>query len=69
MRSKLGGIDGEGAIALLIMLKRDRHQLRLLLKCTNCKTPFPIPALRVQGECLRCSLPFATMARRQQHVE
>jgi hypothetical protein len=49
--------------------KCDRHQLRLLLKCTNCETPFPIPALWVQGECPRCSLPFATMARRQQHVE
>ncbi|MBD2128247.1 TniQ family protein [Microcoleus sp. ZQ-A2] len=49
--------------------KCDRHQLRLLLKCTNCKRPFPIPALWVQGECPRCSLPFATMARRQQRVE
>jgi hypothetical protein len=49
--------------------KCDRHHLRLLLKCTNCKTPFPIPALWVEGECLRCSLPFATMARRQQRVE
>lgn len=45
--------------------KCDRHQLRLLVKCTNCKTPFPIPALWVQGQCPRCSLPFATMARRQ----
>jgi hypothetical protein len=49
--------------------KCDRHHLRLLLKCTNCKTPFPIPGLWVEGECLRCSLPFATMARRQQRVE
>lgn len=54
MRSKLGGIDGEGAITLLIVLKSDRHQLRLLAKCTNCETPFLIPALWVQGECPHC---------------
>ncbi|MGQ4648129.1 TniQ family protein [Lyngbya aestuarii] len=45
--------------------KCDRHNLRLLLKCTNCETPFPIPALWEKGECPRCLLPFATMARRQ----
>jgi len=43
----------------------DRHQLRLLGKCTNCETPFPIPALWVQGECPHCFLPFATMVKRQ----
>ncbi|MHC5826023.1 MAG: TniQ family protein, partial [Nostoc sp.] len=43
----------------------DRHQLRLLTKCTNCETPFPIPADWVQGECPHCFLPFATMAKRQ----
>ena len=43
----------------------DRHQLRLLAKCTNCETPFLIPALWVQGECPHCFLPFATMAKRQ----
>jgi hypothetical protein len=59
---------------LLIVLKRDgrianrlrhRHQLRLLATCTNCETPFPIPALWVEGECPHCFLPFATMAKRQ----
>lgn len=45
--------------------KCDSHQLRLLTKCTNCETPFPIPALWVKGECPHCFLPFATMARRQ----
>jgi hypothetical protein len=49
--------------------KCDRHKLRLLVKCTNCETPFPIPALWVKGECPHCFLPFATMARRQQRVE
>ncbi|MEH2184514.1 TniQ family protein [Nostoc sp.] len=46
-------------------MKCDRHQLRLLTKCTNCETPFPIPADWVQGECPHCFLPFATMAKRQ----
>lgn len=49
MRSKLGEIDHERAIALLMVLKRDRHQLRLLAVCTNCETPFLIPALWVRG--------------------
>ncbi|MGH1394378.1 MAG: helix-turn-helix domain-containing protein [Trichormus sp.] len=48
-------------------LKCDRHNLRLLTKCTNCETPFPIPAEWVQGECPHCFLPFATMAKRQKH--
>ena len=45
--------------------KCDRHRLRLLTKCTNCETVFPIPALWVKGECPHCCLPFETMARRQ----
>ncbi|AUT01643.1 hypothetical protein CLI64_15310 [Nostoc sp. CENA543] len=48
-------------------MKCDRHNLRLLTKCTNCETPFPIPADWVQGECPYCFLPFATMAKRQKH--
>lgn len=43
----------------------DRHNLRLLIKCTNCETLFPIPADWVQGECSHCFLHFATMAKRQ----
>ncbi|MHC5734924.1 TniQ family protein [Nostoc sp.] len=46
-------------------MKCDRHNLRLLTKCTNCETPFPIPADWVEGECPHCFLPFATMAKRQ----
>ncbi|MDZ8189275.1 MAG: TniQ family protein [Nostoc sp. ChiSLP02] len=46
-------------------MKCDRHNLGLLTKCTNCETPFPIPADWLQGECLHCFLPFATMAKRQ----
>ncbi|MEH2241372.1 TniQ family protein [Nostoc sp.] len=50
------------------VMKCDRHQLRLLTKCTNCETPFPIPADWVQGECTHCFLPFATMAKRQKRL-
>lgn len=49
-------------------IKCDRHQLRLLTKCTNCETPFPIPGDWVRGECQHCFLPFATMAKRQKHL-
>ncbi|ALF54858.1 hypothetical protein ACX27_21745 [Nostoc piscinale CENA21] len=42
-----------------------RHNLRLLTKCINCETPFPIPADWVEGECPHCSLSFAKMAKRQ----
>ncbi|AFY45246.1 TniQ family protein [Nostoc sp. PCC 7107] len=49
------------------VMKCDRHNLRLLTKCTNCETSFPIPAEWVQGECPHCFLPFATMAKRQKH--
>lgn len=49
-------------------MKCDRHNLRLLTKCTNCETPFPIPADWVQGECTHCCLPFATMAKRQKRL-
>jgi len=43
----------------------DRHQLRLLSTCPQCKKPFPIPALWVEGKCKNCSLAFAKMARFQ----
>jgi hypothetical protein len=43
----------------------DRHQLRLLSNCPQCKKPFPIPALWVEGKCKNCSLPFAKMAKFQ----
>ncbi len=43
----------------------DRHQLRLLFKCPQCKRQFPIPALWVEGACQNCSLSFAKMAKYQ----
>lgn len=47
------------------VMKCSQHQLRLLTKCTNCSTAFPIPADWVTGECPHCSLPFAKMVRKQ----
>ncbi len=46
-------------------MKCDRHQLGLLTKCTNCATPFPIPAYWEVGQCPHCSLAFAKMVKRQ----
>lgn len=34
----------------------DRHQLRLLSKCPQCKRPFPIPSLWAEEKCTNCSL-------------
>lgn len=48
-----------------VLLGCNRHQLRLLSNCPQCKTPFPIPALWVEGKCKNCSLPFAKMSRFQ----
>lgn len=41
----------------------EKHQLRLLSECPNCKARFPIPALWVNGWCSRCFLPFAEMVQ------
>ena len=49
-------------------IKCDRHRLVLLTKCTKCKTPFPIPADWVKGECSHCSLPFAKMVSYQKRL-
>lgn len=48
-----------------VLLGCDRHQLRLLSNCPQCKKPFPIPALWAEGKCKNCSLPFAKMAKFQ----
>ena len=47
------------------VMKCSHHQLRLLTKCTNCGTAFPIPGDWVTGECQHCCLRFATMVRKQ----
>ncbi|MDJ0713804.1 MAG: hypothetical protein QNJ54_06250 [Prochloraceae cyanobacterium] len=47
---------------------RDRHQLRLLSECPNCKARFQIPALWVDGWCSRCFLPFVEMVKYQKIV-
>lgn len=41
------------------------HGLKLLAKCINCRTSFPIPSLWEDGKCPHCHLPFAKMARHQ----
>lgn len=46
----------------------DRHQLRLLSECPNCKARFAIPALWVEGACQRCFMPFGEMAKSQKVV-
>ena len=41
------------------------HKVRLLSKCTNCGTPFPIPSMWVDGKCSHCYLPFIKMSKKQ----
>jgi hypothetical protein len=43
----------------------DRHSLRLLVNCPQCKRPFSIPSLWSEGKCENCSLPFAKMSKFQ----
>ena len=43
----------------------DRHQLRLLAECPNCRARFTIPALWVEGSCQRCFTTFAEMVSYQ----
>jgi hypothetical protein len=46
----------------------EKHSLRLLSECPNCKARFQIPALWVDGWCHRCFLPFAEMVKHQKTV-
>ena len=48
---------------------RDRHQLRLLSECPNCKARFQIPAQWIDGWCTRCFFPFAKMVEYQKLVQ
>ena len=43
----------------------NRHQLRLLPKCPNCRKEFLIPALWEDGCCTRCRLSFGEMTKWQ----
>jgi hypothetical protein len=45
-----------------------KHSLRLLSECPNCKTRFQIPALWVDGWCMRCFLPFVEMKHFQRAI-
>jgi TniQ len=46
----------------------EKHSLRLLSECPNCKARFQIPALWVDGWCHRCFLSFAEMVKHQKTV-
>jgi len=46
----------------------DRHSLRLLSECPNCKARFKIPALWMDGWCSRCFLAFGEMAKYQKAI-
>lgn len=48
--------------------KCEKHSLRLLSECPNCKARFQIPALWVDGWCTRCFLPFADMKQSQRAI-
>jgi len=43
----------------------DRHQLRLLSECPNCKARFSMPAIWAEGQCQRCLMSFSAMVVRQ----
>lgn len=45
--------------------KCDRHQLKLLSECPNCKARFKFPALWVDGWCHRCFTPFVEMIQQK----
>ncbi|MFM6423793.1 TniQ family protein [Planktothrix sp.] len=47
----------------------DRHSLRLLSECPNCKARFKIPALWVDGWCQRCFMTFPEMVKHQKAVD
>ncbi|WP_036484423.1 transcriptional regulator [Myxosarcina sp. GI1] len=49
-------------------MKCDRHNLKLISKCPNCRAKFKMPALWEYGCCHRCRLPFAAIAQYQQSV-
>ena len=42
-----------------------KHQLRLLSECSNCKARFQIPAMWADGWCQRCFLSFVEMKKQQ----
>ena len=46
----------------------DRHQLRWLPECPNCRARFEIPVLWVDGWCQRYFMAFAEMSKYQKPV-
>lgn len=47
----------------------EKHSLRLLSECPNCKARFKVPSLWTDGWCHCCFLSFGEMAERQKAVE
>ncbi len=47
----------------------EKHSLRLLSECPNCKARFQIPAMWVDGWCYRCFLPFSEMTKSQKQLD
>lgn len=47
----------------------NRHQLRLLLECPNCKTKFSIPSQWAKGACKRCLMPYEGMVDHQKRAK
>ena len=48
--------------------KCDKHQLKLISKCPNCRAKFKIPALWKFGCCHRCRLPFSNIGEFQKPI-
>nr|WP_277882876.1 TniQ family protein [Leptolyngbya sp. FACHB-671] len=44
------------------------HNLRLLERCSSCKTSFQIPALWIDGKCHHCGMRFTSMAKYQGRI-
>ncbi|MBR8829673.1 MAG: hypothetical protein N5P05_001377 [Chroococcopsis gigantea SAG 12.99] len=44
------------------------HGVRLLSRCINCKTTFPIPALWEDGKCKHCGLEYFKMGKYQKKL-
>jgi hypothetical protein len=46
-----------------------RHNLRLLQRCPQCKKPFKIPALWIDGRCYHCDMRFIAMMKFQEQIK
>lgn len=49
--------------------KCDRHKLKLISKCPNCRAKLKMPALWEHGFCHRCHLPFTEISKFQTLID